>query len=100
MSSNADPSLAVKDKRIPRKKLPIFIGQSGNDTIASISQGQALYQALVNIGGKGEFKVYDYEEHWIKSPEGVNDMVDFLNKMSLTTQYRALWAGRGKFNIV
>ncbi|KAH7242541.1 Alpha/Beta hydrolase protein [Fusarium tricinctum] len=62
---------------------PIFLGHGVDDAYVDIDLGREARDVFTRIGVSVEWKEYtgaELEGHWIKSPEEVDDLLDFLVK--------------------
>ncbi|QDS70301.1 hypothetical protein FKW77_008146 [Venturia effusa] len=59
---------------------PVFLAHSLADPVINIKYGVKLQRSLRDLGMTVEWKTYDNEEHWITEPQGVDDIITFLNK--------------------
>lgn len=60
---------------------PVFLGHGVDDAYVDIALGQQVRQILTNIGLKVVWKEYsgaEQEGHWLKEPEEVDNIGDFL----------------------
>ncbi|KAI8576233.1 hypothetical protein K450DRAFT_257763 [Umbelopsis ramanniana AG] len=60
---------------------PVFLSHSLDDPIVPVSNGKKLYQDLNCLGMTVIWKAYEDGGHWINEPQGVDDMVDFLQNI-------------------
>ncbi|KAG2178733.1 hypothetical protein INT44_001886 [Umbelopsis vinacea] len=56
-------------------------GQLHDDPIVLVSNGKKLYQELNRLGMDVIWTAYADGGHWINEPQGVDDMVDFLQRI-------------------
>lgn len=63
---------------------PVFLAHSLADPVINIKYGEKLQQSLCDLGMAVTWKRYDNEEHWITEPQGVDDMVAFLDRIITT----------------
>ncbi|KAF5664446.1 acyl thioesterase 1 [Fusarium heterosporum] len=62
---------------------PVFLGHGQDDAYVDIELGREVRDVLSRIGFSVEWKEYvgaEQEGHWIKSPEEVDDLLEFLTK--------------------
>ena len=59
---------------------PIFLSHSQDDDVVPINNGRELCRVLEDLGFVVGWKEYDDGGHWIKEPQGVDDIVAFLEK--------------------
>ncbi|TGJ83797.1 hypothetical protein E0Z10_g4946 [Xylaria hypoxylon] len=62
---------------------PVFIGHCADDSVVSIRQGKRLRDTLVAYGMTVTWKEYPNGGHWVNSPLGLEDIVDFLRSQGL-----------------
>ncbi|KAM0354377.1 hypothetical protein ACHAPU_001421 [Fusarium lateritium] len=65
------------------RSTPIFLGHGQDDAYVDIELGREVRDVLSRIGFSVEWKEYlgaEQEGHWIKSPEEVDDLLEFLAK--------------------
>ncbi|KAJ2955155.1 hypothetical protein NQZ79_g8798 [Umbelopsis isabellina] len=60
---------------------PAFLSHAMDDDIVPISNGKKLYQTLDQLGMSVSWKAYKDGGHWINEPQGVDDMVGFLQSV-------------------
>lgn len=60
---------------------PVFLAHSRGDPIIHIKNGEKLCRALNGLEMSVEWHPYDNEEHWLTEPQGVDDIVAFLNRV-------------------
>jgi lysophospholipase II len=56
----------------------IFLGHSKNDEVVDFGLGVQLRSVLQQLGAKVSWREYDDGGHWIKEPQGFDDLIDFL----------------------
>lgn len=59
---------------------PIFLSHSKDDEVVPIQNGDKLHQGLKHLGMVIRRETYEDGGHWINEPQGVDDMVEFINK--------------------
>lgn len=59
--------------------IPIFLSHSGDDEVVPFKYGLQLCHSLENFGFKVNWKCYEKGDRWIHEPQGVDDLVEFLN---------------------
>ncbi len=64
-------------------KTPVFMAHSRNDETVPFLQGKGLKQTLEFLGHDVIWKEYEDGGHWIQPKYGVDDMVDFLEKIMI-----------------
>lgn len=74
-------NITTSEAQADSLQTPIFLAHSLADPIINIKYGEKLQQSLCDLGMRVEWKTYDNEEHWITEPQGVDDMMAFLNKI-------------------
>lgn len=60
------------------EETPIFLGHGLYDNIVRCELGKEAKETLASAGANVFWHTYDSEEHWLKEPEEVEDMVDFI----------------------
>lgn len=63
--------------------IPAFLSHGTDDAFVDVSLGHQAHRILTEIGLQAEWREYvgaDNEGHWIKEPEGFDDIVKFLEK--------------------
>jgi len=59
---------------------PVFLSHSQDDDVVPIRNGEMLFQGLKSLGMMDvTWKAYEDGGHWVNEPQGVDDMVQFLN---------------------
>lgn len=56
----------------------IFLSHSKNDEVVDFGLGIQLRSILQQLGAKVSWREYDDGGHWIKEPQGFDDLIDFL----------------------
>lgn len=60
---------------------PIFLGHASDDNVVPVENGERLHHVLANeLQLDACFHEYPQGGHWVNEPQGVEDMVDFINK--------------------
>ncbi|KAK3682888.1 Alpha/Beta hydrolase protein [Podospora appendiculata] len=59
---------------------PILLEHCADDPLVLVQNGRLLRDTLRGFGARVEWKEYPSGGHWFNSPEGVDDVVDFLNR--------------------
>jgi lysophospholipase II len=59
-------------------KTHVFISHCDDDDVVDISLGRSMRDTLRNLGMQVTYKEYSRGGHWIKEPEGVDDIIAFL----------------------
>ncbi|KAL2409332.1 hypothetical protein ABEF95_003542 [Exophiala dermatitidis] len=69
-----------KGPSLSLQSTPIFLGHSIDDGVVPIENGKRMRDILVH-SLRFDAQLYEYQDggHWINEPQGVADMVDFLN---------------------
>ncbi|KAI2602669.1 alpha/beta-hydrolase [Hypoxylon sp. NC1633] len=62
---------------------PVFLGHCVDDNTVFVEYGKQLRDSLRGFGMDVAWHEYDEGGHWINSPKGVDDVVDFLNAQGL-----------------
>jgi lysophospholipase-2 len=62
---------------------PVFLSHSKNDDVVPIRNGEGLCQGLKSIGMAVTWKEYENGGHWVDEPQGVDDMVIFLQNCQI-----------------
>ncbi|EPE25419.1 alpha/beta-Hydrolase [Glarea lozoyensis ATCC 20868] len=58
---------------------PVFLSHSQDDEVVPIANGMRLSNTLESIGMKVEWREYVDGGHWVNEPQGVDDIVAFIN---------------------
>ncbi|KAI1614665.1 lysophospholipase II [Exophiala viscosa] len=69
------------------RSTPIFLGHAIDDCIVPVKNGRKMRDTLVH-SLQMDARLYEYEDggHWINEPQGVDDIVQFLNQNMLRTR--------------
>lgn len=71
----------------PRNPLPVpfFLAHSRDDSVIPVRHGRTLRDTLRRFPGELEVEWHEYEHggHWLNEPQGVDDIVAFLEKQGL-----------------
>lgn len=72
--------------RKPKFSTPVFLSHSeDDDDVVPVSNGEALYRGLRELGMDATRKTYPDGGHWISESQGVDDIVAFVQaSMSLS----------------
>jgi len=62
----------------PALETPIFLSHSQDDSVVPISNGEELSRLLAGLGLSVIWKSYEDGGHWINEPQGLDDIVYFL----------------------
>ncbi|KAK6070664.1 phospholipase/Carboxylesterase [Seiridium cupressi] len=62
------------------RSTPVFLGHSKDDNIVPFENGRALRNHLSHHGQVVDWHEYESGGHWINEPEGVDDIVSFLDR--------------------
>ncbi|KAK6071974.1 phospholipase/Carboxylesterase [Seiridium cupressi] len=62
------------------RSTPVFLGHSKDDNIVPFENGRALRDHLSYHGQVVDWHEYESGGHWINEPEGVDDIVSFLDR--------------------
>jgi lysophospholipase-2 len=57
---------------------PVFLAHAKDDDVVPIKNGEKLCQNLKHLRMAVTWKAYKDGGHWINEPQGVNDIVAFL----------------------
>ncbi|KAI0878140.1 lysophospholipase II [Hypoxylon argillaceum] len=61
------------------RKTPIFLSHSADDEVVPIANGRELRDIVQSRRFQVEWKEYEDGGHWINEPQGVDDIVHFMN---------------------
>ena len=61
-------------------KTPVFLAHSQDDDVVLVRNGENVRDALLGRGMTVTWKGYEDGGHWFHEPEGVDDIVEFLQK--------------------
>ncbi len=64
------------------KSTPVFLGHALDDAVVPIEIARRMQLTLSNLGLSVEWHEYEKGGHWINEPQGVDDMVCFLNRFT------------------
>jgi predicted esterase len=67
----------------PMLETPVFLSHSQDDNIVPIRNGETMSETLQQIGFAVTWRSYSTGGHWINEPQGIDDIVYFIEK-SLT----------------
>lgn len=68
-----------------RPSVPVFLGHGTDDAYVDVELGRQARDVLSGLGWKVEWKEYsgaDQEGHWLKGPEEVDDIFQFLRAIA------------------
>ncbi|KAJ8066915.1 hypothetical protein OCU04_004300 [Sclerotinia nivalis] len=75
------PDATLNRKTTPILSTPVFLSHSEDDDVAPESNGEVLYRGLRELGMKVTRKTYEDGGHWINEPQGVDDIVAFIQAL-------------------
>lgn len=64
------------------KQTSIFLGHSLDDGVVPIENARRMSGILTNLGLSVEWRIYADGGHWLNEPQGVDDVVSFINRCS------------------
>ena len=68
---------------------PVFLGHASDDEVIDISLGKQIHQILIALGVNVEWKEYSKCGHWLKEPDGFDDISLSLKEgRSLSHSYK------------
>jgi predicted esterase len=67
--------------KLPVNKTPVFLAHSRDDETVPFAQGKGLEETIRFLGLDVTWKEYEEGGHWIQPKHGVDDMVNFLQKV-------------------
>lgn len=66
------------------RNTPVMLEHSTDDPTVLVQSGKQLRQTLEGFGASVSWREYPQGGHWFKSPEGLDDLATFLNKVLST----------------
>jgi predicted esterase len=63
------------------RRTPILLEHCTDDPLVKVVAGRGLRDTLRAFGAQVEWKEYPNGGHWFKEPEGIDDVVQFLNRV-------------------
>ena len=63
------------------EKTPMMLEHCANDPLVLVENGRALRDTLRGFGATVAWKEYPDGGHWFNSPRGIEDAIEFLNKI-------------------
>lgn len=66
------------DRNTPCLKTPVFLSHSIDDDVVPVANGDRLCLGLRQLGMIVTCKVYEDGGHWVNEPQGIDDMVTFI----------------------
>ncbi|KAI1117874.1 phospholipase/carboxylesterase family protein [Nemania sp. NC0429] len=85
LQPKVEESAAVASEDVYRGT-PVFISHCADNTIVPIKEGERLRDTLTAYGMTVTWKVYPNGGYWINGPQGVEDLVAFLNSQGLASE--------------
>ncbi|KAL2137892.1 hypothetical protein VTI28DRAFT_7915 [Corynascus sepedonium] len=64
-------------------RTPILLEHNVDDPLVLVENGRRLRDTLRGFGAQVEWKEYATGGHWFQEPEGIDDVVEFLNRVVL-----------------
>lgn len=61
---------------------PVFLSHSQDDDVIAIKYGEELRDGLSRLGMEVQWRAYIEGGHWVNEPQGVDDLVEFLNRIT------------------
>jgi lysophospholipase-2 len=78
-TQNVSASLQIVGENIGSAfDTPVFLSHSEDDEVVPMKNGMQLCSGLENLGFKVSWKCYEKGGHWIHEPQGVDDLINFL----------------------
>ncbi|TVY46040.1 Acyl-protein thioesterase [Lachnellula subtilissima] len=68
---------------VPHYTIPVFLAHCRDDQMVPVENGRNLREDLERRGLVVTWKEYEDGGHWINEPQGVDDVVKFLQKVAL-----------------
>ncbi|KAK4148708.1 hypothetical protein C8A00DRAFT_19508, partial [Chaetomidium leptoderma] len=65
------------------RRTPVLLEHNVDDPLVLIERGRGLRDTLRGFGAQVEWREYTTGGHWLHQPEGVDDVVRFLNGVVL-----------------
>ena len=62
---------------------PVFLSHAANDDVIDVDLGREMCKDLEGLGMSVTWKEYEVGGHWVKEPEGFDDIVAFLKGVEL-----------------
>ncbi|CAD6444339.1 6957e9de-1e4a-4b07-9806-5e13a73ab912-CDS [Sclerotinia trifoliorum] len=75
------PDATLNRETTPILTTPVFLSHSKDDDVVPESNGDVLYRGLRELGMKVTRKIYEDGGHWINEPQGVDDIVAFIQTL-------------------
>ncbi|KAL8712358.1 MAG: hypothetical protein Q9225_006969 [Loekoesia sp. 1 TL-2023] len=75
-----DVSMVARASQGSWKGTPIFLGHELHDEVVSCDLGKEAAVTLAAAGANPVWHTYDSGEHWLKEPEEVEDLVEFIDQ--------------------
>lgn len=95
-SASSETENRSEDSMLPLQT-PVFLSHSRDDPVVPIANGEKLCRSLKKISMDVTWKEYEDGGHWINEPEGVDDMVEFIVRASLSSHHseEVSWMSHG-----
>jgi predicted esterase len=77
------------------RRTPVLLEHNVDDPLVLIERGRELRDTLRGFGAQVEWKEYAVGGHWFQGPEGIDDVVEFLNRVVLGAAEQATVGGQG-----
>jgi lysophospholipase II len=75
----------------PLLSIPVFLGHGADDAYVDVELGRQARDVLLGIGFDVKWKEYsgaEEEGHWLKVPEEVDDIADFLQSLGASVTFQ------------
>ncbi len=78
--------------RFAAARIPILLGHGVDDPVVEVELGRQARETLAGVGLEAEWREYSGAEldgHWFKAPEQIDDIAEFLARVTLGSGERA-----------
>ncbi|KAK4044189.1 Alpha/Beta hydrolase protein [Parachaetomium inaequale] len=65
------------------RRTPVLLEHNVDDPLVLIENGRGLRDTLRGFGAQVEWREYAVGGHWFQAPEGIDDVIEFLNRVVL-----------------
>jgi len=73
--------ISLLQSRLSKQTAPMFLAHCEDDEVIDFKYGAAFRNALVACGKSPEFHSYSTGGHWFNEPCGIDDLIEFLQRV-------------------
>jgi len=73
--------VSLPESRLSNQTAPMFLAHCEDDEVIDFKYGAAFSEALIACGKSPEFHSYSTGGHWFNEPCGIDDLIEFLQRV-------------------